>query len=130
MGPPSPLQAVTNRAFQGIPSLAVAPGGRLWATWYGGGVTEDKHNYIMLVTSGDDGRTWSDLKLVLDPDRDAIRELGEEEVPHGQSPSNRSARSRSDPRPSSKRARRRIPGRRTPEYHKTGIGRQNSDDDY
>ncbi len=56
------------RMFQGIPSLERAPNGRLWATWYGGGVTEDRHNYVMLVTSGDDGHTWSGLKLLLDPD--------------------------------------------------------------
>ena len=67
---PGPEYAGTARMFQGIPSLERSPGGRLWATWYGGGVTEDQHNYIMLVTSGDDGRTWSDLKLVIDPDRD------------------------------------------------------------
>jgi len=29
-GAAKPLQAVTNRGFTGIPSLAVAPGGRLW----------------------------------------------------------------------------------------------------
>jgi hypothetical protein len=58
------------RMFQGIASLEQSPNGRLWAMWYGGGVTEDHHNYIMVVTSGDDGRTWSDLKLVIDPDRD------------------------------------------------------------
>jgi len=56
--------------FQGIPSLERSVNGRLWATWYGGGVTEDRHNYIMLVTSGDDGGTWSDLQLVIDPDGD------------------------------------------------------------
>lgn len=65
-----PEYADKVRMFQGIPSLERSPNGRLWATWYGGGVTEDRHNYIMLVTSGDDGRTWSDLKLVIDPDRD------------------------------------------------------------
>ncbi|MFW5693204.1 MAG: sialidase family protein, partial [Thermoguttaceae bacterium] len=56
------------RMWQGIPGLERGAGGRLWATWYGGGVTEDRHNYIMLVTSGDDGKTWSDLKMVIDPD--------------------------------------------------------------
>lgn len=67
---PGPEYGDEVRMFQGIPSLERAPQGRLWATWYGGGVTEDHHNYILLVTSGDDGRTWSELKLVLDPDRD------------------------------------------------------------
>ena len=35
-GAPLPQHAVTNRAFSGIPSLAVSSGGRLWATWYAG----------------------------------------------------------------------------------------------
>jgi hypothetical protein len=68
VGPPQPEQAVTNRAFQGIPSLAVTPGGRLWATWYAG-VTpaEDQNNYVVLSTSGDGGATWQEV-LVIDPD--------------------------------------------------------------
>lgn len=56
------------RMWQGIPGLERAANGRLWATWYGGGVTEDRYNYVMLVTSGDDGKTWSDLKMLIDPD--------------------------------------------------------------
>ena len=67
---PGPEYADAARMFQGIPTLDGAPNGRLWAAWYGGGVTEDRHNYVMLVTSGDEGRTWSGLKLVIDPDRD------------------------------------------------------------
>lgn len=64
---PGPEYADAKREFQGIPSIARAPGGRLWATWYGGGKHEGPENYIMLATSGDDGQTWSDLKLVVDP---------------------------------------------------------------
>jgi hypothetical protein len=68
IGPAKPLQAVTNRGFTGIPSLAVAPGGRLWATWYAGRTpAEDQNNYVVLATSGDDGRTWQEV-LVVDPD--------------------------------------------------------------
>jgi len=55
------------RRFQGIPSIERAPNGRLWATWYGGGEGEGPENYVMLATSADDGRTWSDLQLVVDP---------------------------------------------------------------
>jgi hypothetical protein len=68
LGPPRADQAVANRAFTGIPSMAVAPKGRLWATWYAG-VTpgEDLNNYVVLSTSGDDGRTWNEV-LVVDPD--------------------------------------------------------------
>ena len=67
---PGPEYADGVRMFQGIPGIERAANGRLWATWYGGGVGEDHHNYVMLVTSGDDGKSWSTLKLVIDPDRD------------------------------------------------------------
>jgi len=62
---------ITHRRFQGIPSLARSPQGRLWAVWYASRTgAEDQNNYVLLVTSGDDGRTWSDPVLVVDPDRD------------------------------------------------------------
>lgn len=64
---PNP-DALAPRKFQGIPAMERAANGRLWAAWYGGGPGEDRFNYVMLVTSGDDGRTWSDLKLAIDPD--------------------------------------------------------------
>ena len=66
---PGPEYADQTRMFQGIPGIERAAGGRLWATWYGGGVTEDRHNCVLLDTSGDDGRTWK-RALVIDPDRD------------------------------------------------------------
>ncbi len=68
LGSPKTEHAVTNRAFAGIPSLAIAPKGRLWATWYAG-VTpgEDLNNYVVLSTSGDEGKTWNEI-LVIDPD--------------------------------------------------------------
>ncbi len=70
VGPGLPLHAVTNRAFQGISSLAVTPGGRLWATWYAGKTPgEDQNNYVVLSTSGDQGKTWREV-LVVDPDED------------------------------------------------------------
>lgn len=68
---PGPAYASNTRLFQGIPSLERTPGGRLWATWYGGrGDSEDEKNYVALVTSGDDGASWSDEVLVVDPDGD------------------------------------------------------------
>ncbi len=66
---PGPEYADEGRMFQGIPAIERAPNGRLWAAWYGGGVTEDLHNYIILDTSGDDGQSWQRV-LVLDPDGD------------------------------------------------------------
>jgi len=80
VGPPQALQAVTNRAFTGIPSVAVAANGRLWATWYAG-VTpgEDRNNYVVLSTSGDDGKTWKEI-LVVDPDGDGPRRTFDPEL--------------------------------------------------
>lgn len=68
LGPPRADQVVTNRAFTGIPSMAVAPKGRLWASWYAG-VTpgEDNNNYVVLSTSSDGGATWTEV-LTVDPD--------------------------------------------------------------
>ena len=68
-GPPLKLHATTNRGFQGIPSLAISPQGRLWATWYAG-ITpgEDKNNYVVLSTSGDGGKSWQEV-MIVDPDQ-------------------------------------------------------------
>lgn len=80
VGPPQPQHLVTNRAFTGIPSLAVAPNGRLWATWYAG-VTpgEDQNNYVVLSTSGDNGQTWKEV-LVVDPDGEGQRRTFDPEL--------------------------------------------------
>jgi hypothetical protein len=68
LGPPRADQVVTNRAFSGIPSMAVAPKGRMWATWYAGSTpAEDLNNYCVLSTSSDGGATWNEL-LTIDPD--------------------------------------------------------------
>ena len=63
-----PEYADEARMFQGIPAIERAPGGRLWAAWYGGGITENRDNYVMLVTSDDDGDTWSGIQMIVDPD--------------------------------------------------------------
>lgn len=64
---PGPEYASSTRPFQGCPSLAVTPGGRLWAFWLAGGINEGPENYVVLTTSGDGGKTWSPPKLVIDP---------------------------------------------------------------
>ncbi len=60
------------RKYQGIPTIERAPGGRLWAAWYAGPIHEDRYNFVMAATSGDDGKTWSGLKFVIDPDGDGL----------------------------------------------------------
>lgn len=62
----------SQRGAQGVSGIERAPGGRLWAAWYTGrsprGV-ETPTSYCVLVTSDDDGHTWSDLKLVIQSPR-------------------------------------------------------------
>lgn len=55
-----------RRFFQGIPSMALAPDGRVWVNWYAGGETEGDENYVLLATSGDRGQTWSKPILAID----------------------------------------------------------------
>jgi hypothetical protein len=64
---PGPDYADELRIFQGIPGIERSPAGRLWALWYGGGDGETGENYVMLVTSEDDGKTWSPIRMVIDP---------------------------------------------------------------
>ncbi len=67
---PGTKYADETRRFQGIPGLERAANGRLWATWYAGGITEGPENYVLLVSSGDNGKTWSKPKLVVDPPKE------------------------------------------------------------
>ena len=65
---PGEHHSLESRRFQGIPSLALSPQGRLWATWYAGKTPgEDRNNYVVVASSGDRGRTWRET-LVIDPD--------------------------------------------------------------
>jgi predicted neuraminidase len=64
---PSPKYWERNRMFQGIPTIERTKGGRLWASWYAGPLTEgNEGTFIVLVTSGDDGKTWSRPVAVCD----------------------------------------------------------------
>ena len=79
-GPPLARHAATNRAFTGISSMAVAPNGRLWVTWYAGHTPgEDHNNYVVLSTSGDGGKTWTEL-LTVDPDGEGPRRTFDPEL--------------------------------------------------
>lgn len=67
---PGAAYADNTRLFQGIPGIERAANGRLLAVWYAGGPDEPAEgpgNYVVLVTSADDGLTWSGPKLIIDP---------------------------------------------------------------
>ena len=55
-----------HRFWQGIPGVAKAANGRLWATWYSGGPSEGPGNWIVLYTSADDGDHWEGPIFVID----------------------------------------------------------------
>jgi predicted neuraminidase len=62
-----------KRRFQGIPSIEVTKKGRLWALWYAGGPNEPGEgpgNYVVAITSEDDGKSWSTPRVVIDPPDD------------------------------------------------------------
>lgn len=64
---PSEKHLTGGRQFQGIPGIEVTSSGRLWATWYSGGVNEGPDNFSLLVTSSDKGQSWSEPVAVIDP---------------------------------------------------------------
>lgn len=74
INPPESLYSSSCRMFQGIPGIERAPGGRLWVSRFSGATGEGaSSNYALLITSGDDGRTWSDLKVVVDMPDSRVR---------------------------------------------------------
>ncbi|MCD9025802.1 sialidase family protein [Cohnella silvisoli] len=64
---PGPAYADNTRQWQGIPGIERSRNGRLWVTFYSGGTDEGPDNYVVLVNSDDDGKTWSKPLLIIDP---------------------------------------------------------------
>ena len=57
-GPGDPKYAESIRLFQGMPTVAVTRGGRIYAGWTSGGNGEPHiENYDLLVYSDDGGKT-------------------------------------------------------------------------
>jgi hypothetical protein len=63
---PGPEYQDFNLFFHGIPSIARLPSGRMFVSYYGGDADEGGLNHCALVTSTDDGATWSKPVLVID----------------------------------------------------------------
>lgn len=61
----------SDRKWQGIPSIERTAKGRIFLTWYSGGITEQMGNYSLLVYSDDDGKTFSKPVAVADVGADA-----------------------------------------------------------
>jgi predicted neuraminidase len=71
VGKPSDY-SLASRKFTGIPSMAISPNGRLWATWYAGKTPEEgPDNYVVVATSGDDGNIWVESHII-DLDSDGL----------------------------------------------------------
>ncbi len=56
-----------ERKWQGIPGIERTGNGHLWVTFYSGGDKEGPDNYVLLVKSRDDGHTWSEPVLKIEP---------------------------------------------------------------
>lgn len=65
---PGPEYGSAARLYQGVPTIARHDAsGRLWAAWYTGGRGECQENHVVVVTSGDDGLTWTQPVLAIAP---------------------------------------------------------------
>ncbi len=62
-----------NRIWQGIPGIERTNKGRLYVTWYAGGVTEEPGNVLIVEKSDDDGKTWTDGFIVVQHDDPEVR---------------------------------------------------------
>ena len=60
--------AESDRKWQGLPTIAITPGGRMWCAWQTGDAiegSEGPNNYDVMYYSDDNGKTWSKEKLVV-----------------------------------------------------------------
>lgn len=59
-----------ERRFQGIPGIEITAAGRLYVTFYSGGIGEGPDNFVILVRSDDDGFTWTEPLFTIElPDK-------------------------------------------------------------
>ena len=63
---PGEKYQLSSRYWQGCPTILRTPGGKLFAGWYSGGTKEPSpENYNLLISSSDNGWTWSKPLLVV-----------------------------------------------------------------
>lgn|GEM_PF-2192853 len=67
---PGPEYGAAYQNFGIAPSIARTPGGRLYCGFTSGGVGEGTDNFGVVVTSDDDGVTWSSPYIVFDTDKE------------------------------------------------------------
>ncbi len=67
---PGPEYSAAYQNFGIAPSIASTPGGRLYCGFTTGGVGEGTDNFGVVMTSDDDGITWSPPYLVFDTDEE------------------------------------------------------------
>lgn len=62
-----------GRIWQGIPGIECTKEGKLYATWYSGGIGEQPGNVILLERSCDGGRSWTEGFAVVVHDDPTVR---------------------------------------------------------
>ena len=59
---------IQGRTWQGVPDITATPDGRvIYASWYGGGVSEEMGNYLTVSISDDGGASWHHDEVALLP---------------------------------------------------------------
>jgi hypothetical protein len=64
--PENPKYADENRLWQGIPSLERTRHGNIYVVFYTGMKTEESGNYVMVVRSKDNGKTWLSVEMIIE----------------------------------------------------------------
>lgn len=62
-----------HRLWQGIPSVEITDGGRLFANWYTGMDTETSGNFVVVAISDDSGDTWISPRYVVEHPDPTVR---------------------------------------------------------
>lgn len=68
--------AESDRKWQGLPTIAITPGGRMWCAWQTGDAiegSEGPNNYDVMYYSDDNGKTWSKEYMIWDVPDESIR---------------------------------------------------------